>query len=59
MGKEHQDCSLSAEIRSWVDNCLVPILASAFLKESKKILATESALVSESSEAAVRCEVNQ
>src|SRR5438552_532296 len=34
--------SPSPELKSWVDNCLVPILVKEFLKQSKADLASEA-----------------
>jgi hypothetical protein len=47
-------------IRSWVDNCLVPILANEYLREGRKTVATEADSVAHSAgEVASHAEVNQ
>jgi hypothetical protein len=52
--------TLPKELRSWVDNCLVPILMKEYLREAKKMLAPGGERVSHSAgEVTSRAEVNQ
>ena len=51
--------TLSPATKSWVDNCLVPILVNEYLTESKKPLATQSSRVAESAGTTLPREVNK
>ena len=46
--KDHRDSALSPEMKSWIDNCLVPILIKEYLAESQNAVATPAILVAES-----------
>jgi len=48
VGNKSQECWPSPELKSWVDNCLVPILMKEFLKGWKGDLASEVETMAES-----------
>lgn len=55
-----QPSDLAPGIKSWVDNCLIPILVKDYLTEAQKTLATEAESVSHSAgEVTSPPEVNQ
>ena len=55
-----KNAALPEGIKSWVDNCLVPILANEYLSESLKNVATEADCVAHSAaEVTSHAEVNK
>jgi hypothetical protein len=48
--KHHNNSPLSPAVRSWLDNCIVPILVKEYLAElsRKKDLAPDNGLMAES-----------
>lgn len=50
----------SAELKSWLDNCLVPILAKVYLSTVNKTVATDAQPVADSAaEAVTHSKVNR
>lgn len=60
MSRDRTHAALPQELRSWVDNCLVPILVKEYLSKAQKTLATKAEFVAHSAgDVTSRTKVNQ